>query len=194
MLHIILQNYYTILGNLERRVIIDNIRKESNFIYNTSSLYNTGNLIVSRRPSKANKSVSNFTCCSKCKGFYTKNNVRHHFKECNQTHIGRKVLTRGRKVQTRIYSKASDTIRKIIFPFLKHDDICTEIRYDELVILRANKLCKKFRNQRHHDMVKSVEYIKRDNNESLKNVENFLKLLEEDYGTTINKVAEETVT
>jgi len=40
----------------------------------------------------------------------------------------------------------------------------------------------------------SVEYIKRDNNENLKNVENFLKFLEEDYGTTINKVAEETVT
>jgi len=55
MLHITLQNYYTILGNLERRIIIDNIRKESNFIYNTSSLYNTGNLVVSRRSSKANK-------------------------------------------------------------------------------------------------------------------------------------------
>jgi len=266
MLHITLHNYYTILGNLERRVIIDNIRKESNFIYNTSSLYNTGNLIVSRRPSKANKSASNFTCCPKCKGFYTKNNIRHHFKECNQTRIGRKVLMLGRKVQARIHSKASDTVRKVIFPVLKDDDVCRVIRYDELVILRANKLCKKFRNQRHHDMIRaelrllgrylisirkinpnvtdfasiyqprhydscllatkdvaqfdpdnnmfkmpsvatrigtllkklgnilSIEYIKRDNNENLKNVENFLKLLEEDYGTTINKVAEETVT
>jgi len=81
----------------------------------------------------------------------------------------------GRKVQARIHSKASDTVRKLIFPFLKHDDIYTAIRYDELVILRANKLCKKFRNQRHHDMVRS-EYIKRDNIESLKNVQNFLKL------------------
>jgi len=155
MLHITLQNYYTILGNLERRVIIDNIRKESNFIYNTSSLYNTGNLIVSRRPSKGNKSASNFTCCPKCKGFYTKNNVRHHFKECNQTHIGRKVLMLGRKVQARIHSKASDTVRKTIFPILKDDDVCRLIRYDELVILRANKLCKKFRNQRHHDMIRA---------------------------------------
>jgi len=155
MLHITLQNYYTTLGNLERRVIIDNIRKESNFIYNTSSLYNTGNLIVSRRPSKANKSASNFTCCPKCKGFYTKNNIRHHFKECNQTRIGRKVLMLGRKVQARIHSKASDTVRKVIFPVLKDDDVCRVIRYDELVILRANKLCKKFRNQRHHDMIRA---------------------------------------
>lgn len=40
----------------------------------------------------------------------------------------------------------------------------------------------------------ATEYIKTDNNEGLKNVENFLKLLEEDYGTTINKPVEETIT
>lgn len=40
----------------------------------------------------------------------------------------------------------------------------------------------------------AIEYIKRDNSEGLRNVENFLKLLKEDYGTTINKIAEETVT
>lgn len=40
----------------------------------------------------------------------------------------------------------------------------------------------------------ATEYIKRDNSEGLRNVENFLKLLKEDYGTTINKIAEETVT
>jgi len=43
----------------------------------------------------------------------------------------------GRKVQARIHSKASDTVRKIIFPILKDDDVCRVIRYDELVILRA---------------------------------------------------------
>jgi nitrogenase molybdenum-iron protein alpha/beta subunit len=39
----------------------------------------------------------------------------------------------------------------------------------------------------------ATEYIKSDNNEGLRNVENFLKLLQENYGTTINKAAEETV-
>jgi len=32
--------------------------------------------------------------------------------------------------------------------------MCKIIRYDELVILRANKLCKKFKNQHHHDMIR----------------------------------------
>ena len=172
----------------------------------------------------------------------------------------------GRKVQARLHTKASDVVRKIIFPILRDDDVCRIIRYDELVILCANKLCRKFRNQRYHDMIRAelrllgrylisikkfnsnitdfasiyqprhydscilatkdvaqfdsdankfktpsvatklgtllkklgnllaTEYIKRDDNEGLRNVENFLKLLEKDYGTTINKVAEETVT
>lgn len=168
----------------------------------------------------------------------------------------------GRKVHARIHAKASDTVRKVIFPILKDDDVCRVIRYDELVILRANKLCRKFRNQRHHNMIRlmgrflisirkfnpnitdfasiykschydsciqaakdiakydpdtnkfkspfnatrmgtllkklgnllATEYIKKDDNESLRNVENFLKLLQEDYATTINKIAEETVT
>lgn len=172
----------------------------------------------------------------------------------------------GRKVQARIHNKASDMVRQVIFPILNDDDVSRIIRYDELVILRANKLCNKFNNQRHHDMIRaelrllgrflisirkfnpnvtefasiyqpcnydscilatkdvakydantnkfktpsvatrlgtllkklgnllSTEYIKKDDNEGLKNVENFLKLLQEDYGTSINKVAEETVT
>lgn len=257
---------YDFLGNSERRTIIDTIRKENNFIYNTSSQFNTGELIVSRRPSKANKSASDFICCPKCKGYYTKNNIRHHFQYCNKKSIGRQVMVLGRKIQARIHIKASDMVRKVIFPILREDDVCKIIRYDELVILHANKLCRKFSNQRYHDMIRAelrllgrylismrkfnlnitdfasiyeprhydscilaakdvaqfdfntnkfktpsiatrlgtllnklgnmlaTEYIKRDNNEGLRNVENFLKLLKEDYGTTINKIAEETVT
>lgn len=222
-------------------------------------------MIVSRRPSKVNKSASDFTCCPKCKGYYTKNNIRHHFQDCNKSSIGRRVMILGRKIQARIHPKASDIVRKIIFPILREDDVCKVIRYDELVILRANKLCKKFRNQRHHDMIRAelrllgrylisirkfnsditdfasiykprhdscilatkdvaqfdpdtnkfktpsvatrlgtllkklgnllaTEYIKRDDNEGIRNVDNFLRLLQEDYGTTINKVAEETIT
>ncbi|XP_029158334.1 uncharacterized protein LOC114945545 [Nylanderia fulva] len=253
-------------GNSERKAIIETIRKESNFIYNTSSQFNTGELIVSRRPSKINKLASEYICCPKCKGFYTKNNVRHHFQNCNKRSIGRHVMVLGRKVQARIHTKASDMVRKVIFPIMRDDNVCRIIRYDELVILRANKLCNKFRNQRHHDMIRAelrllgrylisikkfnsnitnfasiyqpcnydscilaakdvaqfnpdtnkfktpsvatrlgtllkklgnilcTEYIKKDDNEGLRKVENFLKLLEEDYGATINKIAEETVT
>ena len=39
-----------------------------------------------------------------------------------------------------------------------------------------------------------TECIKKDDDKGLKDVENFLKLLQEDYGTSINKIAEETIT
>lgn len=257
--------FLSFLGNLERKTIIATIRKKSSFVHNTRSRYNTGELIVSRRPTKANKPASHFTCCPKCKGYYTKNNIRHHFSDCNKKSIGRRILVLGRKVQARIHNKASDVVKNVIFPILRDDDVSRVIRYDELVILRANKLCRKFRNQRHHDMIRAelrllgrylismrkfnsnitdfasiyhprhydscilavkdvaqfnsennkfktpsvatrlgtllkklgnlltVECIKKDDNERLRNVENFLKLLDEDYGTTVNKTAEETV-
>ena len=40
----------------------------------------------------------------------------------------------------------------------------------------------------------ATECIKKDDDKGLKDVENFLKLLQEDYGTSINKIAEETIT
>jgi len=111
------------LSNLERKVIIETIRKESNFIYNTSSQLNTGELIVSRRPLKANKSVLHFICCPKCKDFYTKNNVKHHFQDCNKSSISRHIMVLDRKIQARIHTKASDMVRKVIFPILRDDDV-----------------------------------------------------------------------
>lgn len=266
MLHTFIFKKLTVifLGNLERRTIIDVLRKESNFIYNTSSLFNAGDLIVSRRPSKVNKPASAFTCCPKCKGFFSKNGIRHHFRKCNKKSIGKKLLILSRKVQARIHNKASDTVRNVIFPVLRDDNVCRVIRYDELVILHANKLCRKYRNQRHHDVIRAelrllgrflisirnfnpnitdfasiyqprhydscllaskdvaqfdsdnntfkapsiatrlggllkklgnlliTEYIKQDNDD-LKNVVHFLQLLEENYGTLINKIAKKTV-
>jgi len=60
----------------------------------------------------------------------------------------------GRKMQARIHTKASDMVRKVIFPILR-DDVCKIIRYDELVILHANKLCRKFSNQHYYNMIRA---------------------------------------
>ncbi|XP_011702592.1 PREDICTED: uncharacterized protein LOC105458763 isoform X2 [Wasmannia auropunctata] len=136
-------------GNSERKAIIQTIRQEGNFLYNTSSQFNTGELLVSRRPN-VNKPASCYGCCSKCKGYFSKNSLRHHFRNCNQKSIGRRVLQLSRKIQARVHSKANDIVRDIIFPVLRDDDVCRIIRYDELVILRANSLCyRKHKNPRY---------------------------------------------
>lgn len=148
---------------------------------------------------------------------------------------------------------------------LRDDDITRAIRYDELIILYGNKLCKKYRDQRHHDMIRSIlrllsrflialrkydknvtdfsslynpktynacilavhkvaqfdpesntykvpsiasrlgtlikkvgqlwvtECIKKNDNEGKQQTENFLLLLQDDFGTSVNKIVEETV-
>jgi len=113
-----------ISGNLERKKIIDVIRKNGNFIYNTDPSINTGEIIVCRRPAeKSHKTVRDFTCCAKCKGWFTKNNIRHHFKQCAKISKGRNVQILGRAVMGRIHECASDTVRKVLFPVLREDDI-----------------------------------------------------------------------
>lgn len=69
--------------NPERKEIINTLRKMGNFKFNTKSEFNTGQLIVSRRPNeKVNKTATDFTACAKCKGFFAKSTIRHHVRKC----------------------------------------------------------------------------------------------------------------
>lgn len=57
----------------ERKKLIDILRKRGNFEYNTNADVNTGQLIVSRRPTTNScKTATDFIACSKCKGFFAK--------------------------------------------------------------------------------------------------------------------------
>ncbi|KYN08021.1 hypothetical protein ALC62_00999 [Cyphomyrmex costatus] len=138
-----------------KKKIIETIRKKGNFIYNTDPSVNTGQLIVCRRPSKeSRKTVQHFTCCANCKGWFTKNNIRHHFKQCTNILKGdRNVQILGRAVMGRIHECASETVRKFLFPVLREDNITRSIRYDKLLITYANKLCIKYTHQQ-QDMIR----------------------------------------
>lgn len=72
-------------GNIERRKFIDCLRRRGNFLYNIDPQFNTGNIITCRRPQKEMKrNASDFASCAKCKGFFAKSSLRHHFKICNE--------------------------------------------------------------------------------------------------------------
>lgn len=212
--------------------------------------------------------LQNFTCCAKCKGWFTKNNIRHHFKKCIDvgTSNGRNVQVLGRTVMGRIHECASETVRKVLFPILREDDVTRCIRYDKLLITYANKLCIKYNHQHQQDMIRArlrllgrfliavkeyrsnvteftdiydpsmyddclkavnkishfdavnkkygapsvasnigtyikqignlliSECIKTNDVEKQNTTENFLKLVQKDYGISINKTVEENVT
>ncbi|XP_029173430.1 putative uncharacterized protein DDB_G0282133 [Nylanderia fulva] len=145
-------------GNPERKKIIAIIRRTGNFVYNTDPNVNKGNLIVCRRPAKKlNKQAVDFIPCAKCKGYFSKNNIRHHFKLCTQKTESRQrnVKVLGRTVACRIHYSASTVLRRLVFPVMREDTITQLIRYDELLIAYGNKMCLKYRLQHQHDMIRA---------------------------------------
>lgn len=146
------------LKNPERRKIIDTLRNYGNFLYNTQKVYNKGDILVSRRPqAKYKRTVDHFMPCPSCKGYYSKLTLRLHFARCNKKprHGQREINILSRKIVGKIHSKASDKLRFDIFPVLREDNITRLIRYDQLIILYGNKLCRKYTYGHQHDMIRA---------------------------------------
>lgn len=60
----------------------------------------------------------------------------------------------GRRVTSRLHH-LSNEILKIVFPVMRDDEVTRIIRYDELLIIYANKLCTKYKAQHQHDMIRA---------------------------------------
>lgn len=141
----------------KRKKIIDILRKQGNFIFNTNENVNTGQLIVSRRPNiTSTKTATDFIACSKCKGFFAKRTIRYHSRNCQKKNFSKNktIMIMGRKVTSRLHH-LSNEILKIVFPVMRDDEVTRIIRYDELLIIYANKLCTKYKAQHQHDMIQA---------------------------------------
>ena len=126
----------------EQREYIAKIRKKGNFLFNVNSDWNNGKLIPVRRPPKNEKRLGqNFVPCAKCRGFYSKNNIRHHYRQCTKSKgiTTRNVLSLARQVVGRIHPSASLILRRDVFPILRDDNTTRTVRYDELLILYGNQ-------------------------------------------------------
>ncbi|EFN87497.1 hypothetical protein EAI_11311, partial [Harpegnathos saltator] len=145
-------------GNAERKIFISSLRKKGNFLHNVDSRFNNGNLITCRRPQKRIKrDAKDYTACAKCKGFYAKNSIRHHFRNCDlkQGQSLKSTLALGRKIIGRIHQNACQQLRDNILPVMREDNIVRLIRYDSLIINYGNKMCKKYTLQHQHDMIRA---------------------------------------
>jgi len=145
-------------GNLERKKIIETIRRNGNFQFNTKKAINNGELIVCRRPNKKwCKIARDFLPCGKCKGFFSKSSLRHHFHRCtgrNSKH-SKSIMILGRTVAGRIHEVANKILRTVVFSVLRNNEVIRLIRWDRLIILYGNKLCLKYRLQHQHDMIRA---------------------------------------
>jgi len=144
--------------NTERKKVIETLRRNGNFKFNTDSKLNNGQLIVCRRPNeKSNKLATDFVACAKCKGFFTKNTIRDHSRSCFQKNFKKNkcIFVMGRKITARIHPSANEILKNMIFPVMREDEVVRIVRFDELLILFGNKLCTKYKSQHHHDMIRA---------------------------------------
>lgn len=112
----------------------------------------------------AKKTAKDYIACGKCKGFFVKSSIRRHFHRCTgrSSKQHRSVMVMGRAIIGRINPIAEETLRKVVFPALREDEITRIIRYDELVIMFGNRLCRKYRKQYQHKLIRShLRYLSR---------------------------------
>lgn len=96
-------------------------------------------------------------CCKTCKGFFAQSTIRFHFSKCNKFHKkgARNILSSGRRLGGYIHPSANNTLRRYVFPILRNDDVSRCIKYDELIVQFANKLCDKYTLIHQHDMIRA---------------------------------------
>ncbi|XP_037813667.1 uncharacterized protein LOC119604853 isoform X2 [Lucilia sericata] len=143
--------------NRERVKLIDQLRKDGDYLHNTTKSLNTGILICTRQQqSKVNNEANDYVCCKKCKGFYSKKTLRLHLRKCGVfSKNDRTNLIAGRRLTQYIHEGANEILKTKIFPILRDDKITRVIRYDDLIIKFGNKLAEKYTLTHQHDMVRS---------------------------------------
>lgn len=143
-------------GSLERKNAIAVLRKKGNFLFNVKQDLNNGILVPTRRPrTEEKRSGKCFTACPNCKGFYTKNNIRHHYAACTGKVGSKGVLSKARCTIGRIHEQASKVMRHEIIPVMREDEIVRLIRYDFLIIKYGNQLCMNYRKKYLHKMIRA---------------------------------------
>lgn len=144
-------------GRIERKILIEKIRKNGQYYFNTNKNVNTGELKVMRRPNtKHNKNATNFSTCSNCKGSYSTSAIRHHYRRCTKLNSAknRTVLSKSRRITGRIHESSCKILRERVFPTMRNDSVTKVIRYDELAINFGNKLCEKYQDPHFYDMIR----------------------------------------
>ncbi|XP_063993690.1 uncharacterized protein LOC135171231 isoform X2 [Diachasmimorpha longicaudata] len=136
----------------ERQQIIATIRKNGDYLHNTDKRYNTGKLLVTRRPNiRMKKTAEDYITCGNCKGQYARSDLRHHFRRCTKRDGRRErvAMVKGRKIAARVNERASRDVRAYIFPYMREDEVVRCIRYDLLITIFANKQCQKYGTNHH---------------------------------------------
>lgn len=125
------------------------------FEFNTNPEFNTGFLMVSRRP-KELKTGDKLKACFNCRKFCTATNLRHHVQKCtNKVLAGERVVSvLSRKVECRAHKRATDMLVDRMAK-LVDDNVTLAVRYDWLLIAFGNKIAVRFKAHFQHRIVRA---------------------------------------
>jgi len=125
-------------------------------VFNTEVKNENEKEIVCRKT--CNESRKRNVPCPKCKGYYSKFSIRHHIQKCIPMKGKRGRITiqaECRSLENNIHNKASEVLKRKVFPVLNEDDVTNAIRYDEAIINYANYLCRKFTSEHHYQQIRA---------------------------------------
>lgn len=146
---------YAVIGSVERRKIIDSLRKDGDHIFNTNETLNNGIQIVCRVSRKIKRSNDHYRICPECKGMYSKLTLRHHYRRCHGHIMSRDIVIRSRKLQRGIHKVACTILKEQIFPVFRDTNPVQELRNDRLFITYGNTLCSKYKQPYLHKMIRA---------------------------------------
>ncbi|XP_074026472.1 uncharacterized protein isoform X2 [Leptinotarsa decemlineata] len=144
--------------DISRSQLIQKIRVEGDFLYNTQNKYNLeGNLIVVRCPTSKQRTADQFRPCGNCGGMYSKMSLTAHYRKCQKNRIkgAKDVFLMSKQKSMFISSKASDILRSSVLPSLCDDRVTKTIISDEVIILFGNRLCQKYRSHHLYKMIRA---------------------------------------
>lgn len=172
-----------IIGSAERRKIIDVLRKEGNFLYNTQHLPAEADKITCRRPQVRKPRLNcHFRVCPSCKGYYSKMTLRRHYRKCADTPKSIKdIMFHSKRVEGNISKDAGETLRDEVFPVFRDSPAVDVIRHDTLAIARGNMLCSKYRLKHMQKMIRSQLKMLGGFLLELKGIENSIKELQDAF-------------
>lgn len=179
----------------ERKKQISIIRKKGDFLHNTSNDHNKGFIITVRRSQVGReKAAEDIINCPKCYGFYTNNNIRHHYAMCSESSASntRSILQNAARKIGRVHVDASYKMRHQILPFLRNNDEITNIiRYDRLIILYGNFLSIKHKKEQQDNLIRAQLRLLGRLVSALKGIDNKIEDLAEAFHPTMfNNVLE----
>lgn len=137
--------------------MIGKLRKKGNFLFNPKENLNDWELIVSRRPKTTSaRKDTDYEACNICKGFFSKVSLRIHVKKYleSNSNVCKNELEKSRRVMGRLHKVATDIVWRKLFNPLREDEVITTILFDKIVIIDANKMAAKYKEERYFEIIR----------------------------------------